>query len=316
MCAQCPLTDTAAEVAVTDSPEPVADPAGSPEDDDASPTRTAATESFWEEVRIDPVKVALPGDKVGYTLRAYRSASELAPPEPAEDEEEDDPFTARERARAAEEESLAAAAEAEALTGMVTEPAAGRGDTPESVDEPEPAEFADEDDESESEPPDDEEAPVFLSHRRKLLLFADPESLVSFVTSDAPHELTQLDSWSTLVKRIRAGDIVPAEQDSYDLDLVVENLRGGHDAWDLSLLIKAGEVARDVAWALRLRSVITAMAPGSPLDELDEALRAAEAGGLGGMLARRRLRRFGAQQASLGWRTVIGRISAAVDWRD
>jgi hypothetical protein len=97
---------------------------------------------------------------------------------------------------------------------------------------------------------------------------------------------------------------------------VVENLRGGHDTWDLPLLIAAGEVARDLGYALRLKAVILALSPGSPLDDLDESLRAAESGGMGGFFGRRRLRKIGAQQASLGWRSIIGKISAAVDWRD
>jgi hypothetical protein len=105
-------------------------------------------------------------------------------------------------------------------------------------------------------------------------------------------------------------------EDNYELDLVVDNLRGGHDAWDSDLLIKAGEVARDIAYALRMDAVLTALSPGSPLDDLDEALRASAAGGIGGFLARRRVRKIGAQQATLGWRTIIGKISGAVVWRE
>jgi len=96
----------------------------------------------------------------------------------------------------------------------------------------------------------------------------------------------------------------------------VENLRGGHDTWDLPLLIAAGEVARDLGYALRLKPVILALSPGSPLDDLDESLRTTENGGMSGFFGRRRLKKIGAQQASLGWRSVIGKISAAVDWRD
>ena len=97
---------------------------------------------------------------------------------------------------------------------------------------------------------------------------------------------------------------------------MVENLRGGHDTWDLPLLIAAGEVARDLGYALRLKPVILALSPGSPLDDLDESLRSAETGGMGGFFGRRKLKKIGAQQASLGWRSIIGKISAAVDWRD
>jgi len=296
---------------VTESTEPdhaEPDEHAEPDPEEQAPaTRSEATDELWQEVAVQPVKLALPGGQVGFTLRAYRPASQLTPTEPAppgSEADEPDPFAERERARAAEdaalaEEALAADPDAAELTGVEPE------DFP---DEPEQAET--------TEPPADEEQPVFLSHRGRLLLFSTPESLVSFIGSDAPHDLAQLDAWATVTKQVRAADIVPAEEDTYELDLVVENLRGGHDAWDLTLLISAGEFARDVGWALRLQPVITALSPGSPLDDLDEALRATDAGGMGGLFARRRLRRIGAQQASLGWRTVIGKITAAVDWRD
>jgi hypothetical protein len=45
-------------------------------------------------------------------------------------------------------------------------------------------------------------------------------------------------------------------------------------------------------------------------------LRASVEGGIRGFLARRRMRKIGTQQAALGWRTIIGKISAAVDWRN
>jgi hypothetical protein len=128
--------------------------------------------------------------------------------------------------------------------------------------------------------------------------------------------MAQLDTWATVAERVQSSDVDPLPEDRYELDLVVENLRGGHDTWDLPLLIAAGEVARDLGHALRLKPVILALAPGSPLDDLDESLRKAESGGMGGYLGRRRLKKIGAQQASLGWRSIIGKISAAVDWRD
>lgn len=257
-----------------------------------------AAEGLWDEVRVQPVKVALPGAVVGYTLRAYRPAGELTPTEVVR---EPDPFEEPVGAERPDDSELATA-----------EPTDGAGE-PEAAEEPSPEEF-------ESEPPaqtpPDEEVPLFLSHRGRLLLFGSPESLVAFVNSDAPHDMAQLDTWDALVKRVGPADIAPADEDTYELDLVVENLRGGHDAWDLHLLISAGEFARDVGYALRIEPVIAAMAPGSPLDDLDEALRAAAAGGFKGLRGRRRLRGIGAQQASLGWRTIIGKISAATDWRE
>jgi hypothetical protein len=285
----------------------------------ASPA-TARTEglsgrALWDEVRISPVEIAMPGG-VGLTLRAYRLASELNPTEAEVDE--DDPFEARERAaaarRAEQEEEIILDDE---LAALVAE---GEADSNKDrkvgdAEEPDPADFADAEAEAEAQE-EDEEVPAFLSHRGRLLAFKSPESLVSFIRSGAPHDLAQLDSWSTLAERVQSTDIDPLPEDRYELDLVVENLRGGHDTWDLPLLIAAGEVARDLGYALRLKPVILALSPGSPLDDLDESLRSAETGGMGGFFGRRRLRKIGAQQASLGWRSIIGKISAAVDWRD
>jgi hypothetical protein len=278
---------------------------------------------LWDEVRISPVEIAMPGG-VGLTLRAYRLASELTPTEIETDE--DDPFDARERAaaaRAAEEDGVIvddefAALVAEGDAGTKSERKSDGTVTTEDgevVAEPDPEDFADEP-EAAAETEEDEEVPIFLSHRGKLLTFKTPESLVSFIRSGAPHDLAQLDTWPTVVERVQSSDIDPAPDDRYELDLVVENLRGGHDTWDLPLLIAAGEVARDLGHGLRIKPVILALAPGSPLDDLDESLRSAESGGMGGFFGRRKLRKIGAQQASLGWRSIIGKISAAVDWRD
>ena len=269
-----------------------------------------AGRALWDEARISPVEIALPAG-VALTLRAYRKASELTPTEVETDE--DDPFEARERAaaaRAAEDEEVIVDDE---FTALVAEDpdASKKGEV--LAEEPDPADF--EDDETPDEA-DDEEQPAFLTHKGKLLAFKSAESLVSFIRSGAPHDLAQLDTWATVADRVQSSDVDPQPEDRYELDLVVENLRGGHDTWDLPLLIAAGEVARDLGHALRLKPVILALAPGSPLDDLDESLRKAETGGMGGYLGRRRLKKIGAQQASLGWRSIIGKISAAVDWRD
>jgi hypothetical protein len=264
--------------------------------------------ALWDEVRIEPVEIALPAG-VALTLRATRSAAELTPTE-IEVETEEDPYEARKRARVADDEEVIVDDEFQALL------AEGEADSAEKTDEePDPADFEEEAAEV-SDQPADEEVPIFLSHKGRLLAFKSPESLVSFIRSGAPHDLAQLDTWATLAERVESTDVDPAPDDRYELDLVVENLRGGHDTWDMPLLISAGEVARDLGYALRLKPVILALSPGSPLDDLDESLRSAENGGMGGFFGRRKLKKIGAQQASLGWRSVIGKISAAVDWRD
>ena len=267
--------------------------------------------ALWEEVRIAPVEIALPGG-VGLTLRAYRKASELTPTEI--EAEEEDPFDARKGRLAAHDDDEEVIVDEE-FQALLEQGEAEKDSKTADADEPDPADFEDEKDEQEDQAAD-EEVPIFLSHKGRLLAFKTPESLVSFIRSGAPHDLAQLDTWATVADRVQSTDIDPQPDDRYELDLVVENLRGGHDTWDLPLLIAAGEVARDLGYALRLKPVILALNSGSPLDDLDESLRSAESGGMGGFFGRRRLKKIGAQQASLGWRSVIGKISAAVDWRD
>jgi hypothetical protein len=195
-------------------------------------------------------------------------------------------------------------------------------DDEEDDDEPEAA--ADDEDEDDDEEDDDvevkpaaEEVPVFLGRRGKVYLFSSAEGLVDFVRASDDHDLAQLDTWSQLRERLTADDIVPDPADKYELDLVVENLRGGADSLDYGLLIQAGEAARDLAYATRLEAVISALAPGTPLDDLDEAIRSADAsGGIRGFMAKRKLRKIVTQQTALGWRTIIGKISSVVDWRE
>jgi hypothetical protein len=300
-------------------------------DDDTSETvgataRSSAVDAFWSEVRIQPVEIALPSG-VGYTLRAYRLSTDLAPTEV--DPEEDDfdelagvsPYATHVDDEEALSEEEMAAFEQSFEEGPAhddeDDPArvADRAETEQS-DDVEEDDDEDEEEDDKVEPPPAEDVPAFLSHRGRLLLFRSPEGLAEFVRSPAQHDLTQLDTWPEVRKRITAADVVPSADERYELDLVVENLRGGPDVWDLDLLIQAGELARDAAYALRMKSVVASLAAGSPLDDLDEALRGAANGGIGGFFARRKFRKIGAQQAAIGWRTIIGKISAATDWRD
>ncbi|PWU43251.1 DNA primase [Micromonospora globispora] len=286
--------------------------------DELDVDRPAADRALWDELRIDPVEIALPAG-TGFTLRAYRPARELTPTDVAE-RDQDDPFLARRQVVETEddEEMVILDEEFAALSAEDEDeerPEGRRRGRTEALDE-EAEVDEDEVDEDEEEDAGDEEVPVFLSHRGRLLLFKTPESLVSFIRSGAPNDMSQLDSWNELSERVEPADIAPLDEDTYELDLVVENLRGGHDTWDPTLLIEAGEVARDLAYALRLPAVLDMLSAGSRLDDLDEALRATVNGGIGGFMGRRRLKKIGAQTASLGWRTIVGKISAVVDWRD
>jgi hypothetical protein len=294
--------------------EPQTDLGGAEAGQASDTGRTKTTDALWADTRIDPVEIAMPPGRVGYTLRAYRPATDVTPtdlsdrevdvfperrPPVAEDEREvfGDEFPDEFDEDEEDEDGYEGDADGEEPDGDEDSDARASGDEDELAEEP-------------------EEIPVFLSHRGRLLLFTSAEGLVEFVKSGTDHDMAQLDTWPELVRRITPADVVPLAEDAYELDLVVENLRGGYDGWDSELIIKAGEVARDLGYALRIEPVIAALAPGSPLDDLDEALRATTGSGFGRLLARRRLRKIGAEAAPLGWRTIIGKISALLDWRD
>lgn len=292
--------------------------------------REVARPQLWSDARIDPVEIALPKG-VGYTLRAYRLATEITPTDVSARESDEFPDRQYSIADQDEEFDFGDAFDDDPAASR----AAGEDDEPDDLEDEGDEGEEDEDDEDDGDREDDldeddeeeededaaakagpEEVPVFLGHNGKLFLFQTPEGLVDFIRSGDEHDMSQLDSWSELAEAVTADDIVVLPEDSYELDLVVKNLRGGRDAWDPDLIIQAGELARDLGYALRIDSVIAALAPGSPLDDLDEALRATSAGGIGGFLARRRMKKIGTEAAPLSWRTIIGKISSVVDWRD
>jgi hypothetical protein len=277
-----------------------------------------AGSGLWQDVRIAPVEIALP-DGVGITLRAYRLSTELQPPEVDTESTDHDSYDVaaatvlaqRRRSDVDEaEKELDEAGDDATPVDFRDSALVADGLEPADEDEDDEAEIADSDEVVE------EDVPVFLGHRGRVYLFRSAEKLVEFVRSDAPNDMAQLDSWPELTQRITAEDVEAAEDDTYELDLVVQNLRGGPDTWDYPMLIRAGEVARDLGYALRIERVLDSLSAGSPLDNLDEALRAAEAGGPKAFFAKRKLRKMAEQQAAIGWRTIIGKISAAVDWRD
>jgi len=315
-------------------------------DEETGSTRPADVDELWAAARIDVVEIALPGG-VGYTLRAYRSEDDVETTDISE--REVDHFPDRHRPVRSYDHDEKAIRDDEdddtevhdfdadfAAAGDETgelDPAELDDELDEDVDETDDALDSDEDDELDEDEESDEdgaeaaagedeeelapeEIPIFLGYRGKLLLFRSPEGLLKFIKSDAPHDLAQLAAWPELAEKVTVDDLTPLEEDTYELDLVVSNLRGSRDSWDANLIIRAGEVARDIGRSFELEQVENALAAGSPLDDLDEALRASLAGGVGGFFGRRKLKKIGTEAAPLSWRSIIGKISGIVDWRD
>jgi len=283
---------------------------------DDTPKRTATATKFWSGVNVEPVEIAL-NSGVGYTLRAYRMDNEITPADVSMREDDVD-LPTRASVYDDEDEDFSDAVDAEFDEAEAddeepadeTDSADSDGSEGDETDE-------EEEEEEEAEPVvEPEEVPLFLTKNGHLLLFRSAQGLVDYVKSGDDNDLAQIDTWKKLVADIKVGYVVPLPDDEYELDLVVKNLRGGRDSWDPELIVQSGQVARDLSHALKIAPVIAAMAPGSPLDDLDEALRGSVSGGFGGFMARRKLKRIGEQAATLGWRTIIGKIQAVVDWRD
>jgi hypothetical protein len=284
--------------------------------DSDTPKRTATATKFWSGVNVEPVEIAL-NSGVGYTLRAYRMDNEITPADVSMREDDVD-LPTRASVYDDEDEDFSDAVDAEFDEAEAddeepadeTDSADSDGSEGDETDE-------EEEEEEEAEPVvEPEEVPLFLTKNGHLLLFRSAQGLVDYVKSGDDNDLAQIDTWKKLVADIKVGYVVPLPDDEYELDLVVKNLRGGRDSWDPELIVQSGQVARDLSHALKIAPVIAAMAPGSPLDDLDEALRGSVSGGFGGFMARRKLKRIGEQAATLGWRTIIGKIQAVVDWRD
>lgn len=264
--------------------------------DSDGPVRSAATDKLWNETSVDPVELHL-GKDSGFTLRAYRMSDTLpsatAAPEP--------------------EPEAAPASSGKHREDVDAEPEDEDAPEPDAADFEDGDEAADEDvDALDAEP---EEVPVFLTRKGKLLVFREAEALVAYVKANDDHDLAAIEEYAELQERITAADIACDEDDIYELDLVVANLRGGQEGWEPELLIKAAEVGRDLGYALKNDSIIASLAPGSPLDDLDETFRVVVDGGMRGRFAKRRLKRSDSQQAAIAWRGVIAKINDHVEWR-
>src|SRR5690606_31406032 len=268
--------------------------------------RSSEADKLWNETSVDPVEIHL-GKDSGYTLRAYRMSDTLPSAASADGGEAS--------AEATEEDDDASAEDAKARERAEAQPDVSENPEDEDNEAPSEADFLDEDEEVDVLDAAPEEVPLVLPRKGKLLLFRDPESLVRYVRESDDNDLAAIEEYADLQKRITADAISCDEADTYELDLVTANLRGGHDSWEPELLIKAAEVGRDLGYALKLQSVLNALSPGSPLDDMDEALRVIADGGMRGMLAKRRLRKTGAEQAAIAWRSVIAKINGAVEWR-
>jgi hypothetical protein len=157
-----------------------------------------------------------------------------------------------------------------------------------------------------------EEVPVFLGSGGAIHLFRSPKGLVDFIRSDAPHDLSAVESWDSVRAAVDL-EVVPQRLNRYELDLVVEIARAGASGWgdsEREVLLLAGEIARDMAYYTERADLLAMLAPGSPLDDLDDDLRAP------GRFSRRKLRKYNPDQIALSWRRIVRELETVVHWHD
>ncbi|MFI5841162.1 Hsp70 family protein [Catenuloplanes sp. NPDC051500] len=146
------------------------------------------------------------------------------------------------------------------------------------------------------------EEPRFLAADGRVQIFDTAAGLVAYLHSDAAHDLRHRPGWPEYLRWVSPPVLFPAPEHRYELDLVADNLAAGRDSWIPELILGAGVIARDLAYALHL-DVWTLLAPGSLLDELDEALRRQN---------RWKLRGLDAARLAEHWRQVVDELEDAV----
>ncbi|MDQ0369525.1 Hsp70 family protein [Catenuloplanes indicus] len=158
------------------------------------------------------------------------------------------------------------------------------------------------------EPDDDgrggtHEEPRFLATGGRVQVFGTADGLLAYLHGDAAHDLRDRPGFAEFARWVTPPVLFPAPDHRYELDLVVDNLAGGRDAWIPQLLLGAGTIARDLSYALDL-DVWTLLAPESLLDDFDEALR---------RNSRWKLRGFDPALLIQHWQQVIDELDDAID---
>lgn len=149
------------------------------------------------------------------------------------------------------------------------------------------------------------EEPRFLATGGRVQVFGTADGLVAYLHSDAAHDLRQRPGWPEYARWVTPPVLYPTPEHRYELDLVADNLAAGRDSWIPELVLRAGVLARDLAYALDL-DVWTLLARGSLLDELDEALRRQN---------RWKLRGFNPAQVAEHWRQVVDELEDVIEHR-
>ncbi|MFI7077322.1 J domain-containing protein [Micromonospora sp. NPDC049903] len=160
---------------------------------------------------------------------------------------------------------------------------------------------------------DQKEQALFLGADGDLLLFRSPESLHRYLTEPGAHELAAVPGWDDFMNWALRTGMRDDDEQSYDFDLIVYNLRFPITEWVPRLFIGHRDLVLELAEAFEWDDVRRLLRVGSPLDELDDLMRVADRP-LSGWKARRQLGQLQSGPVNRAWRQVIRLVGAHVRW--
>jgi hypothetical protein len=155
---------------------------------------------------------------------------------------------------------------------------------------------------------------VFASEGPRLSLFRRPEQATDHAAGTDEHAMASVLHWDTLRESMAVAFLPLTPDNRYHLDLPSVTLERNPKQWLIDLVVHAGDIARELTYALDIPDGHDLLGPGTLLDRFDDALRAAQRAPFR-RLALRDLRAFDQAQLVHGWRRVAEVVEARVDWQ-
>ncbi|GIJ72910.1 J domain-containing protein [Virgisporangium ochraceum] len=154
---------------------------------------------------------------------------------------------------------------------------------------------------------------IFLARGRRLLLFDSPGSMATFLVTDYNHDLTRLPAWKDIRTSMAQSPPVPDVDDYADFEFILQSLHAAPAEWVPEPFLVCRDMVLEIGTAFDHRRLLELVGPGTPIDRLDDLLRAVETP-LPGWRSRRQLRKLDANQLGMHWRLAASRLRSIAHW--
>ncbi|WP_285680839.1 serine/threonine-protein kinase [Actinoplanes sp. NBRC 103695] len=155
--------------------------------------------------------------------------------------------------------------------------------------------------------------PVFATSAGRLPLVPRPEQAAGFALASPEHDLSRIPHWGWLCQSMSRGYLPLLDANRYDLGLPAVNLEMDPARWLPDLLVKSGTIANELILALDIEEAFQLLAPGTPLDQLDDSLR--QAGDRPRKNHIRQWQQLDRRMLAAWWQHVTDIIESRLDWR-